>query len=193
MAGVAEDGQSRHAAVQLDGDLPHGSVAIELLLIARESAVYCGKAGDAGLVDALQRSYPQFEVGVDRILHQHRDVDTFQRIGQQLHRKRVGAGAGSYPQHVDVVFQRQLHMSRSGYLRSYEHRCLFLHLLEPGQRFLAVALKASGLGTRLPYSCSEHVAALTRELLGGGDDLLLSLCGARPGDHERTYVVARQV
>ena len=58
---------------------------------------------DASLVDALQGTYPQLNVRVHGVLHEDGHVDALQRIGQGLHGKGVGGGAGTHPKDVDVV------------------------------------------------------------------------------------------
>ena len=52
---------------------------------------------DTGSVQTLERADPQFQVGIHRILHQDRNIDPFQGIGQLLHGKRVGYGSRSDP------------------------------------------------------------------------------------------------
>ena len=193
VAGVTEDGQLGQTAVKLDGYLPHGSVAVELFFIAGETAVDGSKTLYACTVDSLECSYPEFKVRVDRVFDQHRIGYAAHGIGQQLHGEGVGAGAGTYPEYINIGFEGKFHMLGCGYLGGNEHAGFFFYALEPWQGFLAVAFKAAGLGARFPYSGSEHVAALAGKLHGGGKCLLLSLSGAGTCNYKGTTIVAGQV
>ena len=193
MAGVAEDGQTGYAAAQFDGYLPHRQVAVDFLVVTGEAAVDGSQTLHTSLVDALQSTYPQFQVGVHGVLHQHGHVDAAQRVGEGLHGKGVGRGARANPQDVDVVFQRKFHVLGGGHLGGDEHPRLVLHPFHPGQRLLAVAFESSGFGTRFPYSRTKHMATFMCQLCGGGHHLLLGLGGAWPCDDDGSLIVAGQV
>ena len=188
---VADDGQFGNATVQLDGDLPHGRVAINLLLVAGEAAMYGTQTLHACLVETLQRTNPQLDVGVHGVLHEHGNVHALQRVGQCLHGKGVGRGTGSHPEDVNAVLQRQLHVLGRGHLGRNQHARLFLHLLHPGQRLLAVALEAAWLGARLPHTGAEVVTAFHSQLSGGCQHLLLGLSRTWACNHEGAFVVTR--
>ncbi len=126
------DGQVGDAAAQFDGDVPLRQVAVDFLLVTGEAAVDGGKPFQSRLVDALQSAYPQFEVGVDGVLHQHGDVHALQRIRYLLHGEGVGCRACTYPQDVDAGFQSLEHVLGRGYFGGYVHARLLLHFLEPG-------------------------------------------------------------
>ena len=83
MARVVGDGQVGVATMQFDGNLPHGKVAVNLFVVAGETAVDGTQTLYACVVDALQRTYPQFQVRVHGILDQHRHIDTLESIGQK--------------------------------------------------------------------------------------------------------------
>ncbi len=53
VAGVAYYGQVRHAAAQLDGNVPLGQVAVKMFSVGAESAMYCAQSAYACIVDAL--------------------------------------------------------------------------------------------------------------------------------------------
>ena len=59
MTRVADDGQFRDAAAQLDGNLPHRHVTVDLLVVGREAAVDGTQSFNTCLVDTLQRTDPQ--------------------------------------------------------------------------------------------------------------------------------------
>ena len=183
MTGIAEDREVGDAAMELDGDLPHRQVPVDLLVIAGEAAVDGTEPFHACLVDTLHGTDPQLEVRVHRVLDEHGTVVAFQTVGELLHGKGVGGSAGTDPQDVDTILLAQLHMLRRGDLSSDEHTRLFLHFLQPGQRLLTVALEASGFGTGLPHTGAEHVAAFGGKLAGGGHYLLFGLGRAWAGYH----------
>ena len=188
---VADERQLRVAAAQLNGYLPHGQVAIDFLVVAGEAAVNGTQASDAGGIQSLQGAHPEFQVGIDGVLHEHGHVDSPQRIGQRLHGKRIGRRAGTHPENVDAVFQGQLHVSGCGHFGSHEHARFLFHALHPGQCLLAVAFKAAGLGAGLPHAGAEVVAAQFFQLAGCRDDLLFAFGRARTGNHERAFLVGR--
>ena len=89
MTGVADDWQLRNTTMQLDRNLPHRHVTIDFLVVGRETTVNGTQTLYASLIEALQRTNPQFQVWVHWVLHKHRDVNTLQRVGQSLHSKGV--------------------------------------------------------------------------------------------------------
>ena len=115
---------------------------------------------DASLINTLHASYPQLEVGVHGVLHQHGHVCSLETVGQSLHGKGVGGSTRAYPQDVHSILQAQLHVLRRGHLCGDEHSRLLLDGLQPWQRLLSVALEAAWLGAWLPHSSPEHVASL---------------------------------
>ena len=58
---------------------------------------------------------------------------------------------------------------------------------------VTVTFKATRLGAGLPYTGTEVMAAFHGQLLCGGHHLLFTLGRAWAGNHERTFVVARQI
>ena len=117
------------------------------------------EALDAGSVDALEGSYPEFEVGIYGVLDQYGYVNAFEAVSDGLYGEGVGCGACAYPQDVDAVFEGELYMLGCGNFCGCEHACLFLDLLHPWECYLTVAFEASWLGAWLPDACTEHVAA----------------------------------
>src|SRR5574344_1127907 len=81
MTRVADDGQVRDSTTQLNRNLPHRQVAVDLLVITGESAGKGSHSFDTRLIDTFHTSEPEVQVVVDGILDQDRDVDTFQGIG----------------------------------------------------------------------------------------------------------------
>ena len=193
MARVADDWQLWYAAVQLNRNLPHREIAVNLLVEAGESAVDGTEFLDACLVDALQGTDPELEVWVYRVLNEHRHVYALKTVGKCLHGEWVGRSTCAYPQNVDSIFQRELYMLWGSHLSSCQHACFFLHLLHPRQGLLAVTLEASRFGAWLPHTCAEHVATFGSQLLSGSHHLLFSLCRARAGNDARAFLITRKI
>ena len=157
---VAEDRQVGDASAQLDGDVPLGQVAVNLLVVRREATVNGTQSFQARPVDALQGTDPKFEVGVHWILHQHGDVHALQRVGYFLHGERVGCGACANPKDVDTCIQGFFHMLGGSHFGSGEHAGLFLDTLHPRQSFYTYAFESTRLGAWFPDTCTENADAL---------------------------------
>ena len=193
VARVADDRQLRNAAVQLDRNLPHREIAVDLLVEAGETAVDGTKSLDTSLVDTLERTDPELKIRIHRVLHQHRNIHALKAVSQCLHGEWIGRSTCSHPQNIDSIFQGELHVLRSSYLGSCEHTGLLLHLLHPRQGSLAISLEASWFGTWLPYTSAEHVAAFSSQLLGGSHNLLFSLCRAWACNDDRAFLITREI
>ena len=191
MRGIADDRQLGDATAQLDGNLPHRGVAVDLLLVAGEAAMDGPQTLDASLIDALKGTNPQFKVRVDGVLHEHGHIGTFQRIGDSLHGEGVSRCAGANPEDINAILQGELHVLGGSHLGRDEHLGLLLHLSEPHEGRFAVALEASGFGTGFPYAGTEVVAAFHCQFTGSCHHLFLGLGRARACNHEGTFVVTR--
>ena len=179
--------------MELDGDLPHRRITIDLLLVAGETAMDGPQSLYASLIDTLKSTNPEFEVGVDGILHKHRDIDTLQRVGKCLHGKGIGSGTRTYPEDVDAILQTEFHVLRCSHLSRDEHLGLLLHLSEPREGGLTMTLEAAWLGTGLPYACAEVVAAFHGQLTGRSHHLLFALSRTGACYHEGAFVVTRKI
>ena len=112
--------------------------------------------GDTGTIQAFKGAYPQFQVGVHRILHQHRNVNALQGIGHFLHGERVHGGAGTDPKEIESGVKGSFHMGGIGHLSGYRQT-----------GFLAGADKP--LKTRVPeidIICDPSHISGNRELIG---------------------------
>ena len=143
------------------------------------------QTADAGVVDALHAADPQFEVRTHGILDQHRNVVAAQRVGDLLHGKGVGRGAGADPDHVDAPFQRRHDMLARGDLGGGVHPCFAFYALEPCHAFGTHALEPSGFGAGLPKSGAENPHAFGGQFAGGFDHLLFGFGAARSRDDQR--------
>ena len=147
------------------------------------------KALYASLVDTLKRTNPELQIGVHGVLYKHRNIHTLQRVGNGLHGKWVSRCTGTNPQDIYAVLQAQLYVLRCSHLGRNQHLGFLLHLLQPYQSGLAVTLKATGLGTRLPHTSAEVMAALHSQLLSGCHHLFLGFGTTWACNHEGTFVV----
>ena len=145
------------------------------------------QSGDAGLVDALEASYPQLEVGIDWVLHQYGHVAALQGVGDFLHGEGVGHGAGTDPEEVDTGIQGGLDVGVGSYFGAYLHAEFLLHTVEPGQTFFADAFEAAGFRAGLPDAGAEELDALAGELRGGVHHLFFGLGGAGAGNDDGAF------
>ena len=182
---IDENGEFRIAAAELHGHLPLGNIAVTGLLIGGETAVNGTQLAYSGAVQALQRSYPQVQVRIHRILHEHRYVGVPESIRYLLHQERIAGGTGSYPDQVHSVFQALIDVLFAGNLGTDLHPEFLLYLLHPLQSGNAHALEAAGMGAGLPYSCTEHVYSLLFETCRGPHQLLFAFRAARARYHTR--------
>ena len=193
VAGVVDNGQIGITALQLNGQLPHGQIAVNLVVDAGEAAMDSTKTLDAGAVDALQSTHPELDVGIDGVLHEDGNVHTLERIGYGLNGKGIGRRAGTDPQDVDAVLETKLNVLRRSHFRSDEHACLLLDALHPRQRLLAVALEASGLRAGLPDAGTKHVASFGGKLQGRLHHLLFGFGRTGTADDNGTGQVTGQI
>ena len=180
---VADDGQFRYAAVQFDRNLPHGQVAVNLLVEARKATMDGTQPFDAGLVDALQGPNPQLQVGIHGVLHQHGHVHAPQGVGQSLHGKGVGRGSGAHPKDVNAILERQFHMLGCSHFGSREHAGFVLHAPHPGQGFFTFALESARFGARFPHTRPENMATFSCQFTSGGHHLLFRFGRTGAGYH----------
>lgn len=201
VARVANQWKLRKSAVKLYRHSPLRRIAVETRAIMAEPAVHGAKPLNSGGVDALQGSYPQLKVGIDRIFYQHgKTVATLgrqsrKRIGNLLHCKRIGRRTRPYPHHINTGFNSLGKMPGGGHLSGHKHTRLLLHLAEPRQSRTAYTLKASGMCTRLPYSGTEDFYPYCRKPMCRGKCLLAALGAARPRQYQRRrahYILAEK-
>ena len=193
VARVTDDRQLWYAAMQLDRNLPHREVAVNLLVEARESTMDSTQALDTCLIDALEGTNPQLQVWIDWILHQHWYIHTLQTVSQCLHSKRICRSTSTYPKNIDTILQGEFHMLWSSHLGSNEHARLFLYLFHPRKCLLTITLEASWLGTWLPNTSTEHVATFGSQLLSGSHNLLFCLCRTWTGDDARAFLITWEI
>ena len=174
--------------MQLDRNVPLRKVSIEFLVVGAETSVDSAQTLDARVVDTLQSTDPQFEVRVDRVLHEDRHVHTLQGIGDLLHSERVSRGARTDPEQIHAILQSLLDVLSGSHLGSDEHARLLLHLLQPWQSRHTVTLEAPWLGTWFPHTGAEHLDTVLSQLLSSIHHLLFRLRATWSRDHQRTFI-----
>ncbi len=181
MTRVTYDRNGGETAAQLQRYAPLRMIAINLRSVSGESAMYDTKTADTCVIEAFERTYPQVEVGIDRILDKHWYIlaRIFKHIGNLLHCERIGRRARTYPQQVYSIFKSRLDMTSVSHFGRHFHTGLLLYLIEPSKPRNTYTLEASRLGARLPYACTKYFYACTRKTAGCGQDLFFGLCAAR--------------
>ena len=140
--------------------------------------MYGTQTGYSCVVEPFERTYPEFEIRVHGILHQHRDIASTQCISNLLHGKRIGRSTRTHPQQVDACRQGKLNMLRGSNLCSYRQRELVTHTPHPKETLLSHALETAGTRTGFPETGPE-IIGLTDQCRGDGHYLLLALCATR--------------
>lgn len=179
MAGITEDWHRGTTTAQFNGNGPHRRVAVEFLPITAKAAVDGSQPAHTCLVQSLQRTHPQFDVGINWILHQYGNVRTTQGICQRLHGKGISRGTRTDPQQVYAVTKTLLHMFWGGNLGGEEHSRLLLYPLQPGQRDCTLALEGAWLGARFPHTSTKNPATVGGQSSGHVHHLFLRLGGTR--------------
>ena len=138
----------------------------------------------SGAVDAFQGTNPQFQIGVDGILDQYRNVYTFQRIGQFLYSKRVGGSTGTYPKDIDACLQTFVNMLGSSYFGGYQHTCFLFDTFQPCQTVNTNTFKTTRLGTRFPDTCAEDFGTFLCKLVSSIHNLFFGFCTTWTGNDD---------
>ena len=97
MAWVTDDRQLWNAAMQLNRNLPHRKISINLFIKAGETTMDSTQLLDTSLIDTLESTDPQLQIRVYRVFHQYRYIHAFQTVSKRLHRKRIGRSTCTNP------------------------------------------------------------------------------------------------
>src|SRR6476620_4493375 len=112
---------------------------------------------NASFRNSLNRSNPEFKIGIDWVLDQHWYVSSFQRICNFLHTEWVDGGSGTNPQYIDIKMQGIFYLLCSRHFNSNRQTCQFTCLLQPGQSFCSNALETTGACSWFPDTCAKHI------------------------------------
>ena len=144
---------------------------------------------DTGTIETLESSDPQFQIRIDRVLDQDRNIYSFQCIGDLLYGERINRCTGSDPQHVDPCFQCFENMVFRCHFGSHIHTCFLFYPFQPLQAFCTNSFESTRFGTRFPDSCAEQLDAFVCDSSGRFHYLLFCLSATRTGDYNRTLRV----
>ena len=185
---IADHRQLRHAAAHLDGKVPHRVVAVERSPVSRKPAVDQPDVFDTRIPDTRHSAYPQVEIGRHRVLDQHRDIGSLQRIGNLLHTERIARATRTDPEHVGPEFERCLDMLGRSYLQTERQPRLLARFAHPGEPLKAHAFERSRFRTRFPDAGPKHVHhAGSGDLLTSFYGLFLGFRTARPRYDQRPF------
>ena len=130
---IAEDGHRRSQAAQFEGNVPLRVIAIKVGACRTETTMHSPQASDTRIADALQSTYPEIQIGVNRVLYQYCHlVMSLQGVGYILHSEGVGTRAGTNPQDIDTRFKRSTDMINGSHFGSHHHTQFTLDGLQPG-------------------------------------------------------------
>ena len=174
---------------QFDGYLPVRPVSVRNLLRCRESAVDDTQFLHPGLVQTLQSPYPQVQIRIHRVFHQHRYVGIFQRIRDFLDKERVRGSPGAYPHHVHSELHAVEDVFLACHLRAYLHPEFVFHPLHPFESRGSDSLECVRMCARLPDAGAEHADSQRLKPTGCLHDLYFRLCAARAGYQKRPLVI----
>ena len=186
MARVAEHRNLREAAAELNHVLPERVVSVFDFFACGEASVDNSKFAYAGTVESFKCSNPKVQVGVHRILDQHRNVSIGKGIRNFLHEERIGTGTCTQPHEVHTVLYALEHVFFTCHLSGNLHPVFLLHSLEPLQSRHTNAFKASRMSPRFPYSRTEHIDTKLFKPCGSLHYLVFALSAARSGNYAGT-------
>ena len=140
----------------------------------------------AGTVESLKCSNPKVQVGVHRILDQHRNVSIGKGIRNFLHEERIGTGTCTQPHEVHTVLYALENVLFTCHFSGNFHPVFLFHSLEPFESRYPDAFKATGMSPRFPYSRTEHIDTKLFKPCGSLHYLVFALSAARSGDYAGT-------
>ena len=172
--------------LQVDGNLPDGGVAVDVLLRVGEAAMHGHHLPDAGLQEALDIALPKPQVGNHRVLDQYGEVRPTHRIRDLLHLRGVHARPRPHPRGPDAVRRTQLQLASTHHLHTGGHPVHLLHLLQPRESLLPRTAETAGNTADFPdagtviVQTDTHKRRLFHQLRRCRQQLLTALRRARP-------------
>lgn len=125
---------------KFNGNSPFRDIAVNMIAISAESTVDRTETPDAGGIQTLQSSDPEFKIGINRIFDKNGNVITkrgrqrSKKIRYILDRKRIGHSSRTYPYRIYTGTQDTAQMGRRGDFRHRNHSCLVADFSKPWQR-----------------------------------------------------------
>ncbi len=157
VAAVANEGHVWKLPFQLNGQLPSGLIAVCAVAKGTETTVDDADLTNAGAINALNGTNPQFHIGIDGVFDQHRDVGALKGVGDLLHGKRIDGRPCTNPQNIDAILQRLVHVMRVGHFRANLQTRFFFYPAQPWQGLGTDSFKIIWPCTRFPHTGAEKV------------------------------------
>jgi hypothetical protein len=183
--GSAKKGSSGQRARSSMASCQARGVAVRLAVGRGETAMDDTELPDAGAVQPLQRSDPQFQVRIDRILDQHGDVGVLERIGNLLHQERVRRRTGADPQHVHAVLETLIDMLLVRHFGADRHAVSSSLSSATSDLSIPTPFEAARMRAGFPDARPEHVNAPGGKAPSRLQYLLFAFCAARARDYHR--------
>ena len=137
--------------------------------------MYSSYLRDTCLVEAQESAFPQLDVGVERVLHQHGDALSAEGFGKLCHSKRACRRARSDPEGIQPSSECLLHMAGGGHFGGDLHTQLTLDALEPRQAFATYPLEGARACAGLPQAGTEEADTSGTQRLGRREGLCFGL------------------
>jgi len=184
VAGVADEREVGHEAVELHGNFPEGVVAIAEVVVDVESTVDGSYIGQSYLTAAFDGADPEVKVGYGCVLHHHGDGGATQGFGDLLYGEGAAGGAGTNPEGVDAGKKGLLDMVGVGYLAAeFQVGVLLLYSFYPRETFVTDAFESAWHGARFPDAEPDHGDLWqSGEGVDGDGELILALEATGSGD-----------
>ena len=193
VARVRKKRQFRITGTQFDGYLPERLISVSGLFPCRKTSMHHAEFLHSCLIQTLESSYPQVNVGAHGIFHKDRNIRTFQCIGDFLYEERICSGAGPYPHHIHTGLDAVTDVLFTCHLGSHFHPEFLLHPAEPLQSGSACTFESVRMCARLPDTSPEHIYAQCPEAFSRLHHLRFRFRTARPGDQHRRLAFRKYV
>ena len=123
------------------------------------------------MVEAQESAFPQLDVGVKWVLHQHGDALSAEGLGKLCHSKRACRRARSDPEGIQPCSECFLHMAGGGHFGGDLHTQLTLDALEPRQAFATYPLEGARACRGASTGCTEEADTSGTQRLGRREGL----------------------
>ena len=159
--------------------------------------MYGGDATNAGGINALNRTDPEFDIRIDRILDKYGNHITLLggKIGEEvsdiLNCEGISDRAGAEPEGGDSGAESGTKMSRGSHLDDREESEAMFHLHKPGKPLGADTLKRTGLRARFPDAGTKEMDATVSNTPSRLENLFARLHTARTC-HQDGEILARR-
>ena len=112
---------------------------------------------NTGFGNTFNRSDPQFEIRIDGVLNEHRNINPAQSIRHILHTKRVYCGSGTDPEYIHVKMQGVFHLFGGSDFHSNRNAGCLPGFLHPGQALGSDSFETTRAGSGFPDACPHNI------------------------------------